>query len=343
MKKAFFQRVTDEEQKKVQCYLCAHNCHIKEGKRGVCQVRENRDGVLYSLVYGRLISQNVDPIEKKPLFHFLPGSLSYSIATVGCNFRCSHCQNYDISQYPRLNDGEIIGRSVTPQEVVSEAQEYGCGSISYTYIEPTVFFEFAYECAQLAHERGLRNIFVSNGYTSPEAARKIAPYLDGNNIDLKAFTDKFYREVCGAKLQPVLDTIVLMKELGVWVEVTTLVIPGWNDSDSELQEIARFIRNIDPEMPWHVTRFHPTFKMTDRSMTPASTLQRARQIGLNEGLKYVFVGNIPGEAGENTICPNCHETVVARMGFSIMSQNLDGDRCGSCGAAIAGVFAGSPA
>jgi pyruvate formate lyase activating enzyme len=343
MKRADFQRPVDKEKKSVECFLCAHNCLIKEGMRGICKVRENRDGVLYSLVYGRLISQNVDPIEKKPLFHFLPGTLSYSIATVGCNFRCSHCQNYDISQYPRLHDGAIIGNRATPEQVVSEAQEYGCQSISYTYIEPTIFFEFAYECAQLAHERGTRNVFVSNGYTSPEATRKIAPYLDGNNIDLKAFTDKFYREVCKAKLAPVLDTIQLMKELGVWVEVTTLVIPGWNDSDSELRQIAQFIKGVDAEMPWHVTRFHPTFKMTDRGATPSATLHRARQIGLAEGLKHVFVGNIPGEEGENTICPRCHETVIARSGFSILSQNLENGKCSNCGESIAGVFSKSPA
>ena len=338
MKIADFQRVLDGEKKTVECYLCSHRCHIKDGRRGICQVRENREGVLYSLVYGKLISQNVDPIEKKPLFHLLPGSLSYSIATVGCNFRCSHCQNYDISQYPRMHDGAVIGTSVTPEQVVTSAQEYGCQSISYTYIEPTIFFEFAYECAQLAHERGIKNVFVSNGYTSSEATKKIAPFLDGNNIDLKAFTDKFYREVCGAKLAPVLETIELMKELGVWVEVTTLVIPGWNDTDSELKEIARFIKGIDPEMPWHVTRFHPTFKMTDRGATPSSALQRARQIGIAEGLKYVFVGNIPGEDGENTICPQCGEKVVERMGFSIMSQNLANGKCGNCGHSIAGVF-----
>ena len=343
MKRADFQRPVDKEKKSVECFLCAHNCLIKEGMRGICKVRENRDGVLYSLVYGRLISQNVDPIEKKPLFHFLPGTLSYSIATVGCNFRCCHCQNYDISQYPRLHYGAIIVNRATPEQFVSEAQEYGCQSISYTYIEPTIFFEFTYECAQLAHERGARNVFVSNGYTSPEATRKLAPYLDGNNIDLKAFTDKFYREVCKAKLAPVLDTIQLMKELGVWVEVTTLVIPGWNDSDSELRQIAQFIKGVDAEMPWHVTRFHPTFKMTDRGATPSATLHRARQIGLAEGLKHVFVGNIPGEEGENTICPRCHETVIARSGFSILSQNLEDGKCSNCGESIAGVFSKSPA
>ena len=338
MKIADFQKVLNEEKKTVECYLCNHRCHIKDGKRGICQVRENRGGVLYSLVYGQLISQNVDPIEKKPLFHLLPGSLSYSIATVGCNFRCLHCQNYDISQYPRLHDGAIVGNTATPDQVVTTAQEYGCQSISYTYIEPTIFFEFAYECAQLAHDRGIKNVFVSNGYTSPEATRKIAPFLDGNNIDLKAFTDKFYRDVCGAKLAPVLDTIRLMKELGVWVEVTTLVIPGWNDSDEELQQIAEFIKSIDIDMPWHVTRFHPTFKMTDRESTPITTLTRARNIGLAEGLKNVFVGNIPGEEGESSNCPRCGTTVIDRQGFTILSQNMENGRCGKCDESIAGVF-----
>lgn len=343
MKRADFQRILDKDDNRVECFLCAHNCHIKDGRRGLCQVRENREGVLYSLVYGKLVSQNVDPIEKKPLFHLLPGTYSYSIATVGCNFRCSHCQNYEISQYPRLYEGAIPGRDATPEAVVLAARSHGCQSISYTYIEPTMFFEFAYDCARLAHEKGLKNVFVSNGYTSPEATRKIAPFLDGNNIDLKAFTDKFYHEVCGAKLAPVLETIRLMKELGVWVEVTTLVIPGWNDSDKELQDIARFIKSVDPEMPWHVTRFHPTFKMTDRNATPAAALQRARQIGLSEGLKYVFVGNIPGDGGENTVCPKCNETVIERIGFSIVSQKLENGRCGYCGTGIAGVFVGSEA
>jgi pyruvate formate lyase activating enzyme len=338
MKRADFQKLYDAENKTVECFLCCHNCHIKNGRRGLCHVRENKDGTLYSLVYGKIASHNIDPIEKKPLFHLLPGSLSFSIATVGCNFRCAHCQNYDISQYPRLHDGTIAGGNATPEIIVNSALEHRCQSISYTYIEPTIFFEFAYDCAELAHEKGIKNVFVSNGYTSPEAIKKIAPVLDGNNIDLKAFTDKFYREVCGAKLAPVLDTIRLMKELGVWVEITTLVIPGWNDSDRELKQIAGFIKSIDPEMPWHVTRFHPTFKMTDRAATPVATLQRARQIGMAEGLKYVFVGNIPGEDGESTICPGCGETVFKRMGFSIVSENVSEGMCGSCGHKIAGVF-----
>lgn len=338
MQEADFYTIIAPDTSTVQCFLCSHRCKIKNGKRGICAVRENQAGKLVSLVYGRLISQHIDPIEKKPLFHLLPGSLSYSIATVGCNFRCHHCQNFEISQYPHLYHGEITGRPATPKQVVEAAQKAGCQSISYTYIEPTVFFEFAYETAVLAHEAGIKNVFVSNGYTSPEATKKLAPFLTANNIDLKAFTEKFYHEVCGAKLAPVLDTIRLMKELGVWVEVTTLIIPGWNDSDQELQAIAEFIKGIDPDMPWHVTRFYPTFKMTDRPPTPVATLRRARKIGLDAGLTYVYEGNVPGEGGENTFCPACSKMVIERLGFSITTNNLAAGSCGHCGAKLAGIF-----
>ncbi len=338
MKEADFYNVLDAEKGIVQCFLCSHRCKIKEGRRGLCQVRENQDGRLMSLVYGRLVSENVDPIEKKPLFHFLPASLSYSISTVGCNFRCLHCQNYEISQYPRLHGGSIVGAGRIPAEVVKAAQDYRCKSISYTYVEPTIFMEFAYDTALLAHEAGIKNVFVSNGYTTPEATKKIAPYLDGNNIDLKAFTEKFYHEVCGAKLAPVLDTIRLMKELGVWVEVTTLIIPEWNDSHQELRNIAKFIAGIDPDIPWHVTRFHPTYKMTDRSATPTSTVKRARDIGLDEGLNYVYTGNIPGLQGENTFCPSCGNTVIERTGFMASARKLDKGACGFCEHSLAGVF-----
>ncbi len=339
MKEADFYEVTDPASGQIRCDLCNHRCRIPKGGCGICRVRENRDGRLVSLVYGQLVSENVDPIEKKPLFHLLPGTLSFSVATVGCNFRCRHCQNYDISQYPHLNGELPPGLGRTPQQVVESALRQGCRSISYTYVEPTVFFEFAYETAVLAREAGLKNIFVSNGYTSAEATRKLAPYLDANNIDLKAFTDKFYREVCGARLAPVLDTIRLMKELGVWVEVTTLVIPGWNDSNQELRAIAEFIRGIDPAMPWHVTRFHPTFKMTDRLPTPVTTLRRARDIGLAAGLDYVYEGNVPGEGGENTYCPACGEVVIGRIGYRTDTANLDQGVCRACRRPLAGIFA----
>ena len=338
MKEADFYEVIDPEKKTVQCGLCNHRCKINDGKRGICGVRENQNGKLYSLVYGILVSENSDPIEKKPLFHFLPGSTSHSIATVGCNFRCKHCQNYSISQYPHLQPGPFPGSHRTPDEVVRHARSQGCQSISYTYVEPTIFFEFAYDTAKIAYQEGIKNIFVSNGYTSAEATEKIAPYLDANNIDLKAFTENFYREVCGAKLAPVLDTIKLMHEKGIWLEITTLIIPGWNDSESELRDIAQFIKNIDTGIPWHVSRFFPTYKMTDREPTPVSTLIRAREIGYEEGLKYVYTGNIPGQGGEDTVCPQCKKTIIERTGFYARAKNFSGGKCGFCGATIDGIF-----
>ncbi|MBU0481444.1 MAG: AmmeMemoRadiSam system radical SAM enzyme [Proteobacteria bacterium] len=338
MHEALFYQTPDENSRTVRCRLCAHNCLIKEGRRGICNVRGNENGVLYSLVYGRLVSENIDPIEKKPLFHLLPGSLSYSIATVGCNFRCQHCQNYEISQFTKIHGGDVAGRARTPEEVVTQARATGCASISYTYVEPTIFYEFAFDTAMLAHEQGLKNIFVSNGYTGPEATKQLAPYLDANNIDLKAFSDKFYKEVCGARLQPVLDTIVLMKELGVWVEITTLLIPGWNDSDEELQQIAGFIKSVSPDIPWHVTRFHPTFKMTDRPATPVETVRKARDIGLAEGLRHVYVGNIPGESGENTNCTSCGKTLITRHGFNTNAGGMHENSCASCGTLLPGIF-----
>ncbi|HIJ91724.1 MAG: AmmeMemoRadiSam system radical SAM enzyme [Desulfobulbaceae bacterium] len=340
MHEALFYSQPADKPGHVRCQLCRHNCLIAEGHRGICKVRENRDGTLYSLNYGRLISENIDPIEKKPIFHLLPGSRSYSIATVGCNFHCKHCQNYEISQYPRRHgqSGDFPGALRTPEQVVDAAQRSGCQSISYTYVEPTIFYEFALDTARLARAAGLKNIFVSNGYTGPEATRELAPCLDANNIDLKSFTDKFYKEVCGAKLQPVLDTIRLMKELGVWVEVTTLVIPGWNDSDEELRDIALFIKSISPDIPWHVSRFWPTYIMTDRPPTPHQTLFRAREIGLTEGLRYVYVGNIPGDTGENTLCPTCGKTVIERTGFTVNRQRMTNGNCDHCQTPIAGIF-----
>jgi pyruvate formate lyase activating enzyme len=334
LKEAMLYEKLDE--KKVRCYLCAHRCIIKDGKRGICSVRENRDGTLYSLVYGRVISMNIDPIEKKPLFHFLPASTSFSIATVGCNFHCKHCQNSEISQYPREHS-DIPGRDVTPEAIVGAAERNGCKSISYTYTEPTIFFEFAYDCARLAHDRGIKNVFVSNGYTSPEATRIIAPYLDGNNIDLKG-NENFYKNICGARLEPVQETIRIMKELGVWVEVTTLIIPDHNDSEKDLKDIAEFIKSVDPYMPWHVTQFSPTYKLTDKPRTPIKTVRRAREIGFEMGLKYVYEGNVPGEGGENTYCPDCKELLIKRFGFSIIENKSKDGRCSKCGTAVRGVW-----
>ena len=331
----FYQQL---EERKVACGLCHHRCHIGTGKRGLCGVRENRDGRLVSLVYGMLVSQNVDPIEKKPMFHFLPGSRSYSIATVGCNFHCRHCQNYQISQYPHFHAGAIAGTATTPAEVVAAARRTGCASISYTYVEPTIFYEFAYDCAKLAKEQELGNVFVSNGYMTAEVVHHLAPVLDGINIDLKGFTDEFYRQVCKARLAPVLENIRLFHKLGVLVEVTTLLIPGLNDSDGELRAIARFLKDISPDMPWHVTGFYPTYAMMDRPPTPAATLSKAREIGLGEGLHFVYEGNVAGSGGEDTHCPACGALLVQRQRFGSQVVGMRGDRCFGCGAAIAGVW-----
>ena len=322
---------------RVRCNLCAHRCLIPEGRRGVCMVRENRGGTLYSRVHGRIVSQALDPIEKKPLFHFLPGAPALSIATVGCNFRCDFCQNWEISQYPREHGGAVLGERVTPEELVAQAKSAGAPIIAYTYTEPTVFFELAYETARLAAREGIRHVFVSNGYLTEEAAREIAPYLHGINIDLKSFSDEFYRRHCGATLQPVLDTIERMVGLGVWVEVTTLVIPGWNDSSRELAWLAEFLSGVSPNIPWHISRFIPAWRVTDRPPTPVSTLRRARRIGLEAGLKYVYLGNVPGE-GEDTHCPSCGETLIRRHGFYILQNRLREGRCPSCGTEIPGVW-----
>ena len=338
MKEALFYDVIDSSSATVQCHLCSHNCKIKNGKTGLCNVRLNIDGILQSLVYGKLVSENVDPIEKKPLFHVAPGSYSYSIATVGCNFKCRHCQNYQISQCQINSPAEVPGKSRTPRQVVSDALAYDCQSISYTYVEPTIFFEFAYETAEIAHEQHLKNIFVSNGYTGPAAAKKIAPFLDANNIDLKSFSDTFYRQICGARLTPVLNTIALMKELGVWLEVTTLIIPGLNDSDKELQEIAAFLAALDPGMPWHVSRFYPTYKLLDAPPTPVETLHRAKEIGKAAGLKYIYTGNIHDRGGEDTICPQCGKTLIKRAGYTIEENLMTNGSCPDCSIAIAGLW-----
>lgn len=338
MKEAmFYEREGDGQ---VRCGLCRFRCLIGDGARGICAVRENRGGTLYSLVYGKLCAEHVDPIEKKPLFHFMPGSSSYSIATAGCNFRCRHCQNYNISQVGR--NEPIPGREQTPREIVQRAVDNGCRSISYTYTEPTIFFEFAYDTARLAREAGLRNVFVTNGYISREALAVIAPYLDAANIDLKGYSEGFYRDFVHARLSEVLDSIVEYRKQGIWLELTTLIIPGLNDSESELQGIADFIvANLGIDTPWHVSQFHPTYKLTDRPRTPVATLRRARDIGLAAGLRYVYEGNVPGEGGENTSCPSCSSLLIKRYGYIIESDRISNGACPDCGTAIAGIGMGS--
>ncbi len=325
-------------EKKVKCNLCNHHCVIKNGRRGICGVRENQGGVLKTLVYGKLIANHIDPIEKKPLFHFMPGSLSYSIATVGCNFKCLFCQNADISQMPSDHNGMITGDLYTPEDVVDAAVKGNCKSIAYTYTEPTIYFEFAFDTAKLAHAKGIKNVFVTNGYMTSEALQMISPYLDAANVDLKAFNASFYKDVVKARLEPVKETLKLMKSLGIFVEVTTLLIPGLNDDKHELEMLAEFlVKSLGPETPWHISRFHPTYKLLDRPSTPLETLIMAREIGIKSGLKYVYTGNVPGDDGENTFCYKCKNMLIDRWGFYVRKNLIKNSKCTHCGAHIDGV------
>lgn len=324
----FYQKLKDN---KVRCDLCHHRCVISEGNKGLCKVRENRNGILYSLVYGKVIASHVDPIEKKPLFHFYPGTTAYSIATVGCNFHCLHCQNWDISQ---LISG-IVGEEMNPETIVENAMNNRCKSIAYTYTEPTIFYEYAYDIAKIAHKKNLKNLFITNGYISGEALREISPYLDAANIDLKGMDDSFYKKICGAKLQPILDNIKLYHDLGIWLEITTLIIPGHNDDLEGLKSIAKFISDIDDAIPWHVTGFYPAYKLNDVSPTPKETLRKAVGIGKEVGLEYIYQGNI--RQGENTYCPSCGKLLISRDNFITTVNNISKDACPSCGKRISGI------
>jgi len=335
LKEAMLYRAMDGQ--RVVCDLCNHRCQIVQEKYGICGVRQNRKGKLFTHVYGDVIAAHVDPIEKKPLYHYLPGSTAFSVATIGCNFRCPFCQNWQISQKSKQKGDDSSSESFSPEDVVRAAKNQGCQSISFTYTEPTVYFEFAYDTAKLAKKEGLGNSFVTNGYMTPEALETIHPYLDACNVDLKSFSDNFYQEMCKAHLEPVCVSIRLMKTLGIWVEVTTLIIPGQNDSDEELTEIARFLVDVDPDIPWHISRFHPDYNYTETSATPVETLRKAYSIGKKEGLRYIYIGNVLGES-EDTCCPSCGESLIERTGFYIKTKKIVGEKCSNCGNTIAGVF-----
>ncbi len=329
-----YEKMDGEE---VRCHLCAHRCLIKPGKRGTCRVRENRGGILYSLVYGRLVAENVDPIEKKPLYHFQPGSLSYSIATAGCNLSCSHCQNYEISLLAPRSE-TIPGRTRQAGDIVEQALRSGCRSISYTYTEPTIFMEFALDCGRMAAERGLTNVFVTNGFMTPEAIQAITPVLDAANVDLKGATEDHYRKVCGASLEPVLDTIRSLYQAGVWLEVTTLLIPGLNDDETSISRISEFIASVDPLIPWHISRFFPVYRMKDRPPTDTESLKRAERAGMEAGLKYVYLGNVH-DGADQTKCHHCGHVLLERSGFSITGSSLGNTgACPECGTPFHGVL-----
>jgi len=325
--------------KKVECQACNWYCNIPEGLTGICGIRQNKGGDLYLLVYGKAIAVHVDHIEKKPLFHFMPGTEIFSFGTVGCNFHCLFCQNWDISQIKLKDDSEVIGEDLSPQDAVDYCLKNNIPSIAYTYNEPAIFFEYAYDTAKLAHKHGIKNVFVSNGYESKEALKKIHPYLDAINIDLKGFNEDFYKDICSAKLQPVLENIKRTYKMGIWLEVTTLVIPGKNDSDEELKAIAEYVASVSKDIPWHVTAFYPQYKMMDVPPTQSSTLERAYKIGKKAGLNYVYTGNIPGMEAESTKCPECGELVIKRFGLDCDSCEVDDNgRCKNCNHKIPGVW-----
>ncbi len=334
MKEAYLYKKTDN--RRVQCNLCSHRCIIDEQGIGKCCVRKNIGGTLYSLVYGKIVAENSDPIEKKPLFHFLPGSYSMSIATVGCNFKCFFCQNFSISQAP-CDHNIIEGKDITPEDIVSLAVANGDKSISYTYTEPTIFFEYAYDAAKLAGAKGLKNVFVTNGFMSRKCLLMIEPYLDAANVDLKSYSDVTYKNKIGGRLKPVLNNIIFIKELGIWIEVTTLIIPGINDSENELKQIAGFLASVDKGIPWHVSAYYPQYK-SKIPPTGIGQIEMAIEIGRGKGLKYVYGGNVPGSGYENTYCPRCGDLLIERTGFSISGSKMKKGHCAKCGQKIEGIF-----
>jgi len=333
-KEAFLYEKLDDD--KVHCFLCSHHCKIADSKYGICGVRKNEKGKLYTQVYAEAIASHVDPIEKKPLYHFLPGTEAYSIATVGCNFKCDFCQNWQISQASKKGTEGPEGYELKPEEVVREAKKYACKSISYTYTEPTIFFEYAYDTSKIAKKEGLYNTFVTNGYMTKDALDMINPYLDACNVDLKFFEDESYRKICKGALLPVLESIKYMKKIGIWVEVTTLIVTGRNDSDKEISNIAGFIAEVGREIPWHISRFHPDYKFTTARATPLETLKKAQAIGKEKGLKYIYLGNVAEET--NTYCSNCGKLVIQRIGYTISSKNIKNGKCTECDNVIEGVW-----
>lgn len=328
---------TPKSEKKVKCHLCNFTCKISDGKLGHCKVRKNIDGVLYSLIYDKVCAANEDPIEKKPLFHFHPGTRSFSIATPGCNFQCDFCQNWQISQ--QAYKGTIQGTPIKPEKIVDEALVCGCSSIAYTYTEPTIFMELASETGIIARAAGLKNVFVSNGYMTTEAIDYASDFLDAINVDLKAFSDHYYKSLCKAHLKPVLKTIeYIAKNTDIWMEITTLIVPGENDSDEELKQLAEFIvEKAGPDTPWHISRFYPQYHMDSKMPTSSRTLDRAMEIGKKAGLRYIYVGNMPGTDAESTHCYNCGQLLIQRQGYTILANNIKDAACPNCSTKIAGV------
>lgn len=323
----------------VKCHLCRHYCRINDAGNGVCAVRGNRGGVLYSFNYGRIVAANVDPVEKKPLFHFLPASKTFSIAAAGCNFSCLHCQNHEIAQLKVDSAGFLPGREYSPEEIVNAAIALGSASISYTYTEPTVWGEFMLDTAKIAKSAGLKNIMVTNGYITSEALKVFAPYVDAANIDLKGFSESFYNKIVGGKLAAILDSIKEFYRSGIWIEVTTLLIPDENDSENEIKELVKFIaEELSFDIPWHISRFFPRNQMLEKLPTSFKLLEDSYKIGKEAGLNYVYLGNVSSKH-ESTFCPSCNSELILRNGYTIISNRVKNGRCYSCDFKISGVFA----
>lgn len=325
-----------QSNRKIKCQLCPRECIIDDLERGYCGVRENRGGIYYTLVYGKPCSANIDPIEKKPLFHFLPGTRAFSIATAGCNVLCKFCQNWEISQ---SRPEQVQSVDMPPEKVASLASSNRCDSIAYTYTEPVVFAEYVHDSVVAGHDKGVKSVMISNGYILEKPMRDLCAVLDGVKIDLKAFTERFYKELVAGKLKPVLDTLLLLKSFNVWTEIVYLVIPGQNDDSAELTRLCKWIYSeLGPDVPIHFTRFYPQYRLKNLPPTPIATLKRARQIGLDQGLHFVYTGNVPGDPGENTYCPSCAELAVKRFGFAVLENNLNNGHCSKCRTEIAGVW-----
>lgn len=322
--------------KLVKCVLCPRQCVVPPGGRGHCEVRENRDGVYYTLTYGNPCAIHVDPIEKKPFYHFLPTTTAFSFATAGCNLDCKFCQNWHIST---ARPEELANYDLPPADLVAAAIESGSPSIAYTYSEPTIFFEYMLECAKLARERGVRNVYHSNGFIQPEPLRELCRYLDAANIDLKGFTEEYYDDMSDGSLEPVLRSLTILKEEGVHLELTTLLVPGRNDDPETLREMCRWVHdNLGATVPLHFSRFHPQHRLKNLPPTPVERLEAARDIALGEGLEFVYIGNVPGHEGNSTYCPECSAELIHRIGYSVDVLGVVDGRCSECGAAIEGVW-----
>ncbi|MBL7075029.1 AmmeMemoRadiSam system radical SAM enzyme [candidate division KSB1 bacterium] len=322
--------------RKIRCTLCPRECVIDDQERGYCGVRENRGGIYWTLVHSRPCSLHLDPIEKKPLFHFLPGTEALSIATVGCNVNCKFCQNWQISQVRPEQEPGLDG---PPEAIVRLAVQRKCPTIAYTYTEPVIFYEYMYDTAELGREQGIKSVMITNGYISKEPMKKLCRVLDAVKIDLKAYTEKFYREFVVGGLKPVLDTLVLLKDMGMWTEIVYLIIPTLNDQPGDLKAMCRWIASeLGPGVPLHFSRFYPQYQLKNIPPTPVSTLERTRDIALEAGLHYVYIGNVPGHPGESTTCPSCGETIIHRIGYTILDVKLNGGKCSSCGEVIPGVW-----